>query len=219
MACGCSAFAQTATAGSEASLAGPVAELQQSIPQISQQMDGTRPSKWKVKPEEHDVDLRGFASVQHDLDQVLPGLLKAAAASPHSIANGIALYRNVNALYDVMVRLQQTAELAGKEDAPALQDALTRLETVRGDLAEQLTALAAQQEVVFARAQQVLAQQQAAAERPKHIVADDAAPAKKPVKKPTATKPTTNKTSAAKPAPTKPANTTAASQKPAAGTP
>lgn len=149
------------------------------MPQISQSLDATRPTKWKVKADEHDTDLRNFASIQKDMDQVLPGLLTTAQASPKSVASGLAVYRNLNALYDVMVRLEQTAEIAGRDDLPGLQDALTRLETVRGDLAEKLTALSAQQEAVVAHAQRVLAEQQAAAAAPKHIVADDAAPAKK----------------------------------------
>jgi hypothetical protein len=209
MGCAC-ASAQTASPpaapAADVTLTDTLVLLQQATQQMNDSLESTHPQRWKVKPDEHDADVRNYLSIHHDLEDVLPGLLKDAQASPRSASAGIAVYRNVNALYDVLVRLQQTAALTGKEDAPALQDALTRLETVRGLLAQKLIDMAAQQETNLVRAQQQIAQL-IAAEPPKRIVADDNAPAKKTVRssKTVGGKPVGNTAAGSKPAGAKPA--------------
>jgi hypothetical protein len=206
VALGAACRAQTASpAAAGTSLADPLAAVADVAPQVNTALESTTPQKWKVKPEQHDLDARNYLSIHSDLEKVLPGLLQAAVAQPHSVGAGVAVYRNVNALYDVLVRVQQTAALASKEDGATLQDALTRLEIVRGQLADKIIALANEQQNELATARQQLA---AAAEKPKHIVADDAAPLKKPAaKKPAAKAAKPSAATAAntpKPAPTQP---------------
>jgi hypothetical protein len=189
-------------------LADSMNAIKQAIPLINTSLVSTRPQKWKVKADEHVADERNYLSIHHDLEDVLPNLIKAAQASPHSIAQAIAVYRNLNALYDVVVRLQQTAALTGKEDAPLLQDVLTRLEALRGMMAEKMITLAGQQEQALAQAQKTLADQAAAAAAPKKIVADDNPPRKRrPAGSKTAPSKTTRPAAgtSAKPAAAKPA--------------
>jgi hypothetical protein len=180
------AMVPAAPAGADVTLAEPLAAVKPVLLKVNESLEKTHPQKWKVKGDEHEVDERNYLSIHEDIVDVLPGMLKTAQANPHSLSSGIAVYRNINALYDVLVRVEQTSELVGKEDSPELQDAVARVETLRGQLVERLIALSVQQETRIADAQRVLNAQAAV---PKHIVADDAPPPKKkPAKKAAGTK-------------------------------
>lgn len=198
-ACCAGAWAQPAPAAAPTDLSAPLASLQHLTPDITQTLDSIHWQHWKLKGDEKTADDRALTSLHSDLDRVLPGLLRTAQASPGSVSAGLAVYRNVNALYNVLLRLQQTAELIAKDDAPPLEDALGRLEVVRNALGEQLQAMAQQQETALVHARAALADKQEEVVHPRHIVVDDAAPAHKK----TTSKPATAKSSKAKPIGTK----------------
>jgi hypothetical protein len=207
--------AQTQAAADPADLSAPLAALKDLSAEITQTLDTTHWQKWKLKPEQKDADDRALTSLHRDLDQVLPPLLDAAQKSPASVPAGLAVYRNVNAFYNVLLRLEQTAEFIAKDDAEPLNDELARLEIVRNTLGDQLAQMARKQESDLTAARAELAEQHeaaaAAAEHPKHIVVDDAAPDKK--------KPAAKKSAATKPAAAKSTTTPKpASPKPSAAT-
>ena len=218
-ACCPTAFAQSPASADPADLSAPLAALKDLSSEITGTLDSTHWQKWKLKPEQKDADDRALTSLHRNLDQVLPPLMDAAQKNPASVPAGLAVYRNVNAFYNVLLRLEQTAEFIAKDDAQPLNDELARLEIVRNALADQLTRMARQQESDLTAARAELAEQReaaaAAAEHPKRVVADDAAPDKKkqaakksPATKPAATKPdSATKPATAKPAATKPAAT------------
>jgi hypothetical protein len=206
-ACG---MARSQDAAAPVTLAGPLAAVQQESPRLMDTLEQTRPTRWKVKNDDRgDVD-HNYLSVKSDLEGTLPGLLAEAQKAPQSLSKGLAVYQNVVALNDVLVRLQQTAVLTGgREDADTLQTAVSGLEAVRKQLGDALAALSSQQEGTVAQARVILAQQAAAAAAPKHIVVDESTPVKK--------KPAAASATAKKPAPKPPAAQKPAAQKPASG--
>ena len=103
--------------------------------------------KWKASPAvrtEADGNLR---SVQRDLLSTLPPLLAGADAAPDSTAKTLAVYRNVEALYDVMLRLDAAGRLAAPSNQiSALDQALASLGDARRALGDQVQANAEGQE-------------------------------------------------------------------------
>lgn len=117
--------------------------LQQAGHSVSQiQIDHWKVSKaWKQQLQS-DAD-----SISGDLSHQLPGLLQQAQATPTALDAQLRLMQNVDALYDVMVRLTLAADLTEKEsDAALLNSALQQLEAARKTATTQLVAAAAQQD-------------------------------------------------------------------------
>ena len=103
--------------------------------------------KWKASPAirtEADGNLR---SIQRDLASTLPPLLAAADAAPDSPAKTLPVYRNVEALYDVMLRLDAAGRLAAPSNQiSALDQALASIGDARRALGDQVQANAEGQE-------------------------------------------------------------------------
>jgi len=113
-----------------------------------------------VKNEERSDVEHNFLTVKSDLDETLPGLLADAQRSPQSLDKGMAVYHNVVALNNVLVRLQQTAQLTGgHEDATILQQALAGVEVVRRQLQDALAAVEADQVRALAQTREALQQE------------------------------------------------------------
>jgi hypothetical protein len=124
----------------------PSAMLQPSIDALTQAISTVKLDKWKGG------SIRGEAapnleSIQKDLQNVLPSMLKDADAAPNSMSALLPVLRNVDALYDVVLRVTDGARVAASaEQAGALQDALTSLDKGRRTLQDRLMTLAAGQE-------------------------------------------------------------------------
>jgi hypothetical protein len=89
-------------------------------------------SKWKAPGEIKGQAQADIASIQRNLKTTLPELLDQAHAAPGNVAPAFAVYRNVSALYDVLLRVAETATLAGpQQDGAALEDQLRKLESAR----------------------------------------------------------------------------------------
>jgi hypothetical protein len=103
--------------------------------------------KWKASPAirtEADGNLR---SIQRDLASTLPPLLAAADAAPDSTAKTLPIYRNIDALYDVMLRLDAAGRLAAPSNQiSALDQALASIGDARRALGDQVQANAEGQE-------------------------------------------------------------------------
>jgi hypothetical protein len=126
--------------------------------------------------------------MQRDVTGTLPGLINAALADPAKVSPAFSVYRNVDALYDVLLRVSETAQLAGaSRDAALLEDQRATLEDSRTKLGAALlqSAQAQDAEVVHLRATAAPA---APPPPPSRTVVDDGA-----VTKPKSTKKRTHK--------------------------
>lgn len=170
-------------------------------------LGGLKLEKWKGGSVRTEAGTN-IASIQRDLQGTLAGLLADADAAPGSVSKLLAVSQNVDALYDVLVRVVDGARIAGTgEQVDRLQLSMADLEKARVALDERIEALAAAQEKQVAALQTDLANAQKAQAAPvcpvvaasveKPVVA---APRKKIVKK----KPTATPATAAAP-PAKPA--------------
>ena len=76
------------------------------------------------------------ASIQKDLNGTLPGLVtQAQAAGPGTLQPAFAVFRNLDALYDVLLRVTETASFANAAaDAASLDQARIGLEDARAKL-------------------------------------------------------------------------------------
>ncbi len=76
-------------------------------------------------------------AIQRDLNGTLAGLLQQADAAPGSVPAGFLVYRNVDALYDTLLRVVETAELAAPtNEATSLESALDSLENARAQVGD-----------------------------------------------------------------------------------
>jgi len=121
------------------SLRPALQQVGHSVGQI--QIDHWKVSKTWKQQLQNDAD-----SISGDLSHQLPGLLQQAQATPAALDAQLRLMQNVDALYDVLVRLTLAADLTEKKsDAALLDSALQQLEAARKAATAQLVAAAAQQ--------------------------------------------------------------------------
>lgn len=198
--------AQTAAspaAGSQTTTASAI--MKPSLDNLLQTLDDVRPEKWKASGAMRQETAANIDSIRRDLTNTLPPLLAAADRAPDSVAEVLPAYRNVEALYDVLLRVTETGRLsAPREQADALNQALTALETGRRALGERLQAAAVAREQ---RVHTLEAAAHAAAAAPKAV----ATPCTAPVTHATHHR-TRRKSTAKKPATTSPATGSTGSQ-------
>lgn len=164
-----SALAQSAQAvGGPGAAAVPTASslITPALGQLRQGLSGLRLDKWKVPGPVREETNGNIGSITRDLDGALPGLLATADGAPGVISKNLPVFRNVDALYDVLLRVVETADLsAPARDADALHQGLTALDNARramGDAME--TAAVSQEQQVNTLEERLKAQ--AAAARP-----------------------------------------------------
>jgi hypothetical protein len=134
------------------------ATLQPSVQLVKEALSTVTVDKWKASSAIKSEADGNLQSVQRDMDQTLPGLVMAADSAPDSAAKALPVFRNVDALYDVMLRLDAAGRLAApKDQIGALDDALASIANARRTLGDQLQANADAQE------QRIIKLQQAAA--------------------------------------------------------
>ena len=176
----------------------PTEALRPPLSQVSQTLSGVNVQRWKAPSEVKNSAQQDMDSILRDLNYTLPPLLDKAAASPGSIAATFEVYRNIDALYDVLLRVAETATLSGSEnDAVNLQNVLQNLQGARRDLGTSLMNLANShdQELVKLRAAVATPPPPVKPVTPAKTVIDDGPPAssgtrhKKPAKPSTATPP------------------------------
>ena len=216
---GVTAFGQSAAAGPESDPyseqgSGPASAPQggavsyASVTQLNElltQLDATskttqadlsrlRVERWKTDSSTKKQTLNDVDSVQRNLQSALPEMIGQLRNSPEDLPATFKLYRNLDALYDVLGGVVESAGAFGsKDDFQALSNDLSGFEGTRKQLADRTNNLATskEQEIVRLRADLKTAQAAIPAEPPKKIVVDDNEPVKKPVakKKPAAKKP------------------------------
>jgi hypothetical protein len=171
---------------------GSLGKLNQVIENSRVDLARLRVEKWKADSDIKRQSQANADSIQRNLTSALPALVQQVRATPASIAATFKLYRNLNALYDVMSSLTESAGAFGaKEDYQALANDTANLDTLRRSLADQLERMAASRDHEVAQLQAQVRQQAAtaAAAPPKKVIIDD----NEPVKKMSAKKPATKK--------------------------
>ena len=150
-------------------------------------------SKWKAPGSVRQAAQRDVDSIQNDLGRTLPNLLASADAAPASIPPSFAVYRNVDALYDVLLRVSETADLAAPEnEASSVADALQRLEAARTQLGDTILGVSQRQEAQIVALVAEVRSAKASPSTQHHETVVDDGPAKtpsKPKKKAAAKKP------------------------------
>ncbi len=142
----------------------PADIVRPSLNQISEASASLNISRWKAPSDVRLVAQRDVDSIQRDINTTLPPLLDRAAAAQSSVAASFAVYRNIDALYDVLLRVAETATLAGSSnEANVLEATLTSLETSRRTLGDSILQLAGNQEQDLVALRSAAAQAAAAA--------------------------------------------------------
>ena len=153
-----------------------------------------RIERWKTDGASKKQALGNVDSIQRNLQNALPAIIAQLRAAPEDMTATFKLYRNLDALYDVLGSVtESTGAFGSKDDLQTLSTDLNTFEGTRKQIAERLENLAAskEQEIVRLRTELKRAQAAVPAEPPKKIVVDDNEPPKKPPvkKKPVAKKP------------------------------
>jgi len=146
---------------------------------------------WKAPNDIRATTQQDVNSMQRDLITTLPPLLAQADAAasgngPAALAPAFAVFRNLDALYDVLLRVTETAGLAGSaSDASSLEDARAGLEDGRAKLGTWLLQAIGAQDAQVVRLQAPAAAHPASAPPPppNKIVVNDGPDTTKPRKK------------------------------------
>jgi hypothetical protein len=196
-------------------LNGLLAQLEASSKATQADLTKLHVERWKTDASSKKRALSDTDSVQRNLQNALPEMIGQLRNAPEDMPATFKLYRNLDALYDVLGSVVESAGAFGsKDDFQSLSNDLSSFEGTRKQLAERMESLTAskEQEIVRLRSDLKTAQAAIPAAPPKKTVVDDTAPppkkpaAKKPVvKKPATTAPgTAPATTGQAPAPSKP---------------
>jgi hypothetical protein len=200
------AFGQTAVAAAPApqgaavsyasvsELNGLLAQLEAASKATQVDLAKLRIERWKTDGGSKKRSLSDADSVQRNLQNALPEMVAQLRNAPEDLAATFRLYRNLDALYDVLGSVvESTGAFGSKDDLQALSNDLNSFEATRKQIAGRMESLASskEQEIVRLRSDLKTAQAAIPAAPPKITVVDDNEPAKKPAvkKKPVAKKP------------------------------
>jgi hypothetical protein len=184
-----------------------ISNLQQASMGAQDDISHLRIEKWKTDSGTKRQTQADSESIRRNLQDALPSMLAELKNAPENLALTFKVYRNLDALYDVMTSLTESAGAFGsKEEYQALNKDLSAIEGSRRAFADRMDKLANTKENEIGQLRVELQSARAAAAPPKKIVVDDTAPEpKKPVHKKSATKPkpkpSTNQTKPNTPAP------------------
>lgn len=173
---GFAAAQAAAPAGSAPAPGGfAMASLRPALANVQAAIGNLSIAHWKASAAIRTASQQDVVSMQRDLNSTLPGLVTQAEASgPAVLSPSFAVFRNLDALYDVLLRVTETAALAGNEsDAASLEDARAGLEDGRGKLGAWLLQSIGAQDAQVARLQAAAAHPAAAPPPPSKIVVDD----------------------------------------------
>jgi hypothetical protein len=199
--------ADKSVAASSGAASGDLGRLQAFASQSAQLIAALHIEKWKVNGAARSTAQANADSLHRNLTDVLPGLIESARANPTDVNAQFKLYRDVNALYEVLDGVTESSRIFGqKGQYESLSAQLRTLGSVRRNLGEGLEDLTAstQSELQQLRAehkndQQKLAMAEAAtAEARKQVILAQAELEKKPAprKKSAAKKPAATTSSA-----------------------
>ena len=173
-----------------------IGNLQSASQSTQQDLSHLRIERWKVDSNTKRQTQNDTESILKNLQNALPGILSDLKNSPENLALTFKTYRNLDALYDVLNSVVESAGAFGsKEDFQLLNNDLNAVESSRRAFAERMDKLANAKETEVSQLRVALQNARAAAP-PKKTVVDDTEPApkkapvkKKPVPKPKTTAP------------------------------
>jgi hypothetical protein len=153
-----------------------------------------RIEKWKTDSNTKRGSSADVESLQRNLQMALPEIIAQLRASPENVGATFKLYRNLDALFDVLGPVVESAGAFGsKDEFQSVQNDLSAIERSRRELAERMETLATSKEGDLTQLRTQVRDLQAAAApppvAPKKVVVDDTEPPKKVVKKKTVPKP------------------------------
>jgi hypothetical protein len=182
-----------------------VANLQSASQTTQQDLSRLRIDKWKVDSGTKRQTQSDTESILKNLQNALPSILGDLKNSPENLALTFKTYRNLDALYDVLNSVVETAAALGsKEEYQSLSNDLGAIESSRRAFADRMDKLANAKETEVSQLRIALQNARATAAPPKKTVVDDEPASKKPTpKKKPAPKPKT-------PAPAQPSASPAA---------
>jgi hypothetical protein len=196
----CAAVAQTPPNNSSAPVSySSIAELNQLIANLQQASESTqqdlshlRIERWKTDSGTKHQTQSDSDSILRNLQDALPTMLADLKNSPENLALTFKVYRNLDALYDVLSSLVESAGAFGsREDFRFLSNDLSSIENSRHAFADRMDRLATAKDNEIGELRMAL--QTARAEAPpKKVIVDDTEPEKP--KKSTSHKRTTRKT-------------------------
>src|SRR5215471_11236307 len=180
-------------------LNGLLASLEQTSQTTQADLGKLRIEKWKMDSGYKKQTLANADSVHRNLQSALPEIMTQLRNSPEDLGASFKLYRNLDALYDVLSNVAESAGAFGsKDEFQSLSNDLSSFERSRRAFADRMESLSTAKEAELAQLRTQVKTLQAATPPPppKKIVVDDNAPPKPPKKKkpipkpPTASNPT-----------------------------
>jgi hypothetical protein len=176
------ASAQPAATPAPADTSTVSTTIRPALSQVAQTLNSLNIRKWKAPNPVRDEATSNVAAIQRDINGTLATLLQQADASPTSVPAAFSVYRNVDALYDTLLRVVETAELAAPDnESNQLEATLKTLENARANLGDAILTGTQNEQAEVARLRSALAS--ASASTPQHtshttVVDDGPAPAK-----------------------------------------
>jgi hypothetical protein len=173
-------------------LSQALTDLDQVAQSAVRNLDSVRVDKWKTDSRNKDQVRENIQSLQRNLNAALPTLVQQVRQNPASVAALVKLYRNMNAVYDVIATVtENTGAFGSKDDYRVLATDVANWENVRRTVAEELEHLATNQDALVVRLRTQPKSQPAAASNgvPTRVIVDDVTPPKKKPKKKTAATP------------------------------
>jgi TolA-binding protein len=159
-----------------------LAQLESTAQTTSTAISRLRISKWKTDSGTRQQEQANAESIQRNLQSALPGLISAVRSNPDDVAASFRLFRNLDALYDVMSNVTESAGAFGpREDYQSLNACFDNLDRARRSFADRLEGLASTQQNELAQLRNQVRTLQAAnpSGPPKKIIVDDNEPPKK----------------------------------------
>jgi hypothetical protein len=167
-------------------LNGLLAQLEASSKAAQDDLAKLRVEKWKTDGSTKKQVLAHLESVQRNLQGALPEIIAGLRAAPEDMPATFKLYRNLDALYDVMGNVVESAGAFGsKDEFQSVVNDQNIFEATRRQLAERIESLSSAKEAEIVRLRTDLTAARAAipVAPPKKIVIDDNEPPKKPARK------------------------------------
>jgi hypothetical protein len=174
-------------------LNGLLTQLEASSKATQADLTKLRIERWKVDAGSKRQAQGNLDSIQRNLQTALPDIIGQVRTAPEDLPATFKLYRNLDALYDVLGGVVESAGAFGsKDDFQSLSNDLSSFEGTRKQFAERIETLATSKEAEIVRLHADLKAAQTPPPLPKKTVVDDDEPVKKPVvKKKAAPKPAT----------------------------
>ena len=167
-------------------LNGMLAQLEASAKSTQANLATLRIERWKTDGGSKKQTLANVDSIQRNLQGALPEIIAQLRTQPEDLPTTFKLYRNLDALYDVLGNVVEvTGAFGSKDDFQSLANDLGTFEGTRKQLAQRIESLssAKEAEIVRLRADLKAAQAAIPVAPPKKIIVDDNETPKKPAVK------------------------------------